>query len=391
MWMANATYTGSNNPQNLPAYALVSAGVSTALAHGELTLAASNIFNAYGGIFATPQNAVPYMTPSGLSVPTIARPNAPREFAVTYTARFGQGAQPVTPSLPGQEGGPGERGRGGFARFMQPLPQTPPIDPFAVNSSPMCTADAQKTAQAVLAGLKAYTQQIEAAKTPAGYPQNMPSPDIPGIAVTYHGLTSTYALSIAVKQGAQLRSLFGCTQFHVTDRQTAQQRNLYVEPSTGGMFFRPIVTFMPAVGLYFVRRPPQPGAESFRMYKLPPTPPKAPFALRFSQTCTGDMHNAAQQMLAQLQSHFTTGAAAPGWTIAAHAATAGTWYSLEAADIGTVPAMLNCAHVSAAAKADLTKLGWDGAAPPTLNYTPALGLYIVIPQRRRAPGENGAQ
>ncbi|HLI97170.1 MAG TPA: TonB-dependent receptor [Candidatus Baltobacteraceae bacterium] len=390
MWMANATYTGSNNSQNLPAYTLVSAGVSTALKRGELTFAASNIFNTYGGIFATPENAVPYMTPSGLTVPTIARPNTPRQFSVTYTARFGQGAQPLAPALPTAEGGPGGRGRGGFARFMQPLPQTPPSDPFAMNPSPMCTADAQKAAQTLLGALKAYTQQIEAARGPAGYPATMPAANIPGVDVTYHGLKSTYALSIAVKQMTQIRSLFGCSQFHVADQQTAQQRNLFVEPSTGGMFFRPSITFMPSVGLYFVRRPPQPGAENFRMYKLPTAAPKSPFELRASQSCTADMRNLAQRNLAQLQAHFASGAATTGWTVAAHTAKAGAWYSLDATDISTIPALLNCARVAAAPMADLAKLGWNGSPPPALNYTPSLGLYLVMPERRVRTGSNSS-
>ena len=382
-WLADANYTGGNNPQNLPAYTTVDAGVSAQLQRGTLTFAASNIFNTYGGIFASPQNAVPYTTASGVLIPTIARPNAPRQFSVTYTARFGQGAQ-LAQSRPGPEGGPGgPRGRGGFRRFMEPLPSAAPSDPFALNASPMCTADAQKNAKTILDGLKAYAQQIDAAKTAAGYPATMPAPNIPGIAVTYHGLGSTYALSIAVKQVADMRSLFGCTAFHVTDEQTAQQRNLYVEPgAAGGMFFRPTVTFMPSVGLYFVRRPPQPGAENFRVYRLPATPPKTPFELRAAQNCTADMRGVAQQMLGQLQSHFATGAPAPGWTITPHAASKGTWYSLEAADVGTVPAIITCGRVAAASKDDLSKLGWDGAPPPALNYSPALGLYMLMPQRR---------
>ncbi len=389
-WLADASYTGSNNAQNLPAYTTVDAGVSTQLQHGTLTFAASNIFNAYGGVFASSENAVPYSAANGLTIPTIARPNAPRQISLTYTARFGQNAQLAqSSSTRGQPGEPG-RGRGGFRQFGSPLPEMPPADPLALNLTPMCTADAQKTAQTVLAGLKAYTAQIEAAKTAAGYPDTMQPANVPGVAVTYHGLKSTYALSIVVTQATQMRSLFGCTTFHVTDEQTAQQRNLFVQPGTGGMFFRPTVTYMPAVGLYFVRRPPQAGAESFRVYKLPSTAPKTPFALRASQSCTADMHGVAQQMLAQLQAHFSRGAAAPGWTIAPHASTAGTWYSLDAADIGAVPAIINCGRVAAAAKTDLTKLGWDGAAPPSLNYSPSLGLYLLMPTRRRPPNAPGA-
>jgi hypothetical protein len=275
-------------------------------------------------------------------------------------------------------------------RFNEPLPQTPPADPFALSPSPMCTADTQKNAQAFLSAMKAYAAQIQAAKTPAGYPATMPPPDIPGVTVTYHGLKDTYALSISPKQMSQLRSLFGCAQFHVADVQTAQQRNLYVEPQAGGgMFFRPTIDFTPSVGFYVVRRPPQAGAQSFRLYALPTAPPKTPFQLHnISQTCTADMHTAAQQALAQLQAHFANGAATPAWTITPHSATAGTWYSLEPADISTIPALLNCAHVSTAAKDDLMKLGWDGVTPPNLNYTPSLGLYLIRPQFRTR-GEGG--
>ncbi len=61
-----------------------------------------------------------------------------------------------------------------------------------------------------------------------------------------------------------------------------------------------------------------------------------------------------------------------------HTAKAGMWYSLEPADVSTVPAILNCAHVAAASRDDLTKLGWDAERPPTLNYASPLGLYIIM-------------
>jgi hypothetical protein len=257
-----------------------------------------------------------------------------------------------------------------------------------LNASSRCTADARAIAQPVLDGLKAYTARIEAAKTSSGYPDTMAPAQIPGVAVAYHGLKTTYALTITVTQFTQLRSLFGCTQFHRTDLATAQQRNLYAEQS-GGAFFRPSVTFMPAVGLYFVQRPPQAGAESFRVYKLPATAPSQPFAMRTSaQSCTAELRSVAQQMLSRLQAHFAGGAPAPGWTIAPHAAKAGTWYALEPQDMGAIPALLNCAHVSSATKDELTQLGWDAAALPSLNFTPKLGLYMLTPQRR---GGGGAQ
>ena len=191
-----------------------------------------------------------------------------------------------------------------------------------------------------------------------------------------------------------MRSLFGCTQFHRADLQTAQQRNLYVPPAGGGMFFRPAVNFMPSVGLYFVQQPPRPGSESFRLYKLPATAPVAPFQLRaVSTSCTAEMHAVAQTALSQLQAHFAQNASTGTWTITPHSAPSGMWYALEPTDISTIPALLNCARVASASKDDLTKLGWDGVMPPSLNYTPKLGLYLLMTQRRfnqAVPGEKPA-
>ncbi|HEV3154914.1 MAG TPA: TonB-dependent receptor [Candidatus Baltobacteraceae bacterium] len=387
-WLADANYTSANNSQNLPAYATVDAGVNVHLLRGDLTFAGTNLFNTYAGVFSGPQWAVPYTTLGGSQVATIARPNTPRQFSVTYTVRTGSGvpSQANQRSLLAQTGEGDQRGgRGGFGRFMEPLPQTPPADPFAVNQTPLCTADAQKIAQPILSALKAYVAQIDASKTSNGYPDTVAPSAIPGVTVTYHGMKSTYALQIAVSQTAQLRPIFGCSSFHVADEQTAQQRQLFIPSQPGGMFMRPSVNFMPAVGLYFVRRPPQPGTESFRMYKLPQTPPKMPFALMKSPACTSDMRAAAQTALAQLQSHFATNAAAPAWTITPHAVANGTWYSLEAADVATIPAVISCGRVAAAAKDDLTKLGLDGSPPPTLNYSPNVGLYIMMRQRPAPP------
>ncbi len=387
-WLADANYTSANNPQNLPAYATVDAGVSAQLTHGTLAFTASNIFNAYGGVFASSQGAVPYTTLGGLKIPTIARPNTPRQYLVTYSVHFGQNVAPATTRAiapPGNAtfgpgGGPGGPRGGEFRQLLSALPESPPSDPFAISQTPLCTADAAKTAKPVLDALKAYVARINAAKTPAGYPATFAPPDIPGIAVQYHGLKSTYALSITVKAGSQLRSLFGCSSLHIADADAAQQRHLYVAPNSG-VFFRPAVTFMPSVGLYLVRRQPQAGAESFRVYKLPATAPKMPFALRTASTCTAEMHTMAQTMLVQLQAHFASGAAAPSWTITPHSATGGTWYALDPSDIGAVPAIINCGHVAAASKTDLAKLGWDGSSPPTLNYAPALGLYLMTGNR----------
>ena len=394
-WLADANYTGSNNSQNLPAYTTVDAGADIALSRGSLTLAMTNVFNAYGSDFASSQWAVPYTTAGGIPIATIARPNQPRQVSLTYNLRFGQNVKAAPDrALLAQDQGRGQGGRGGFRQFASPLPDTPPANPFALNtSSPLCNADAQKTAQPLLTALAAYTKQIESLKTASGYPQTVPPANIPGVKVDYHPQGNSYALTLALTQTTQLRPMFGCAQFHVADVQTAQQKNLFVPPAPAGagFFARPSVTFMPSVGFYFVRRPPQAGTESFRMYALTSTPPKTPFELHgISTLCTADARSAAQPALAQLQAHFAHNAPAPLWTITPHTAAGGTWYSLQPQDIATIPAIIACGRVSAAAKDDLTKRNLDGAPPPSLNYTPSLGLYLMRPQPRNSRPQSDA-
>jgi len=316
--------------------------------------------------------------------------------------RFGQNVPQSTGSsnlasvVGAGEGGRGPGGPGGaFFRQLLQLPQTPPSNPFAVNTATqLCSADAQKIVQPILTALKEYTSQIESAKSAGSYPATAPAPQvIPGVSVQYHPLGTTYALSISTTKTALLRPVFTCSTFHIADQQTADQRKLFVEPNAG-MFSAPTLTFMPAVGLYIARTPPAPGSETFRTYKLPETPPKNAFVYNpKSPTCTtAQMRSTAQAAIAELQAHFNKGTATPNWTITTNTAKAGTWYALSPEDITWVPALINCGRVASAARDDLTKLGWDGANPPSLSYSPALGLYLVTGgfQRQGGPNPNGS-
>jgi hypothetical protein len=419
-YLVNANYTSSNNQQNLPAYTTVDAGLNWLTSRGAITFAASNVFNTYGGIFATSQGAVPYVTANGNLIPTVARPNTPRQYSLTYAVRFGQNVPQTTsntPSLASTVVGDGEGGGGGLRiiggnpqataalRQMLQLPQNPPSNPFALNTWMGCNLDSAKIVQPVLDALKAYTAKIEASKTATGYPATGPTaPVLPGIVVQYHGLGATYAFSVSTTKTALLRPMFGCVTFHIADQQAAEQRNLYVEPNTGSMFARPTMTFMSSVGLYIARKPPAAGQETIRTYKLPTTAPKTPFAYNpKSPTCTTDMRSAAQQALNELQAHFTKGTATPDWTITSHTAKNGTWYSLQPEDLTSSAALVGCGHVSSGVRDDLAKLGWDGGPPPSLSYTPDLGLYIVTggfqfrqngtgtpnPNATRRPGGDG--
>jgi hypothetical protein len=388
-WLADAQYVGRNNPNNLPAYTTFDAGVTAQLTTGTLTFAASNITNAYGGVFAGPENAVPYTTYGGYLVGTTARPLTPRTYSVTYSLKFGQGATSTQTGTAFNEprgvsgGGPGERGPGGgFRNFLAPLPATPPPNPLdVVANSERCTADAQTNAQKLSGEIKAFVAEIEAAKTPAGYPATMASPVLTDASFTYHGLGDTYAVTIAPR-GSAMRGLFGCFALHIARPDDVAQRKLYAPANVG--FFVPQITFMPSVGLYITPRPPQAGQEQFRVYKLPTTAPSDPFAVRISASCTAQAQSLAQQSLQELRTHFANGAPAASWTIVAHEAKAGTWYQLDPSDPTVVAAVVTCARVAATTQDELGARGFGGAAIPSLNYAAPLGLYIVRPRLANA-------
>ncbi|HMF27967.1 MAG TPA: hypothetical protein VKE42_04300, partial [Candidatus Cybelea sp.] len=141
----------------------------------------------------------------------------------------------------------------------------------------------------------------------------------------------------------------------------------------------------PEVGLYFVARQQQAGQETFRFYALPAATPKDPFEIRTATACTGQARNLATQSLNELKTHFTSGAAAPSWTIVEHTAKSGTWYELDPGDVTVIPAVIACGRVAAATADQLAQRGFDGKTIPALNYAPALGLYIVRPQPRPSP------
>ncbi|MBV8636949.1 MAG: TonB-dependent receptor [Candidatus Eremiobacteraeota bacterium] len=428
-WLADAMYTGKNNPNNLPAYTTFDLGASTAFDRGTLTFAVSNVGNIYAGTFASPQYAVPYTTQNGTLIPTIARPLTPRTYSVTYNVKFGTGganfgSSPINvgrASIPGGRGGAGGPGGpggpeggaggpgGGFRSMFSPLPTSPPSNPLDVQTA-SCTGDALATSQKLSSELKAYVAQIQAAKTAQGYPASMSPPSIDGATVTYHGMGSTYALTIvprlqsasgnvqlaseivanAAKSsngqqqngrsgGGGFRAFVGCFPLHLATSDDIASRHLYTQTGT----FRGLqLTFMPDVGLYLNPRPQQAGQETFRVYALPQKPPSNPFEVRTADACTGDTRSSATEALGELKTYFANPASAKAtlWTITPHTAKGGTWYDLTPGDPAIIGSLLSCGRIANATPQDIVSKGWDGAMPPHVNYAAPYGLYIIRPQ-----------
>jgi hypothetical protein len=407
-WLADGRYVSPGNRNYLPGYVTADVGVGIDFAHGSLTVAESNIFNKFGYEFASSSYAVGTPTVDEGPLPQIARPLAPRQLTVTYSVKVGYGQS--TANLPSAGanatgggagggpndggppgGGPGGPGGGrGFFGSAPALPSTSPATPFAADTARQsCTPQYATQSNQALAAMKAYADAIEAQKTAAGYPEtlNPQPPAIAGFTVAYHPLQTTYALTFTPQTFTGLRGFIGCATVHVGTKDQAQALHLYIPESSS--FFRNPLAFTPAAGLYIVRQPPPPGQEQFRVYKLPTSPPQTPLAIVESDRCTSDLKPAAQSLLASLGQYVSAvaaGQATPaqptGWTIVPHPVAKGYWLELQPGAPVAIPALLNCAHVSAGSADEIKAAGFGAGTPPSLNYTPALGLYT---QRRQQP------
>ncbi len=188
--LVNAQYTGANNQQNLGPYATFAAGISHAFGPGRMTLFENNIFNTYGGVFATDTNAQPLALSSGGLYRTAATPLTPRVVSLSYTVNFG-GARPaaalasvtgVAQTVGGAApaaGAAAGRAPGTGNRFV-PVPPPPGTDPLSLATTrTSCDATAQATAKPLFDALRAYVTAYEA-KTAL--------PDVPGVDIAAHRL-----------------------------------------------------------------------------------------------------------------------------------------------------------------------------------------------------------
>ena len=205
--LANARYTGAGNQQNLGPYVQVSAGISHQFGPGQVTLFENNLFNTYGGLFATDADAVALPLSNGDVFRTAATPLLPRTINLSYTVTLGgprpgpafasvagsvRSAAAAAAPIPEPTGSPGARGN----RFV-PIPPPPGTDPLALATSrPSCDAAAQTDGKPVFDAIRAYVAAYEAKTKPV---------DVPNVAIVAH----TATVDPTVPYYLELRPSFG--------------------------------------------------------------------------------------------------------------------------------------------------------------------------------------
>ncbi len=177
--LANAQYTGANNQQNLGPYINVSFGVSHKFGPGQMTLFENNVFNTYGGEFATDEFAQPLPLSNGAELTTTALPLTPRTIFLSYAMavggpapgpafrQFARGSQLTAQASPSPEPSGAPR----RAQRFTSNPPPPGVDPLSpATSRDTCTADAQAAAKPMYDALKAYVTAYGSGAKPAAVP-----------------------------------------------------------------------------------------------------------------------------------------------------------------------------------------------------------------------------
>ena len=287
-WLADAQHVGTNNPNNLPPYTTFDAGVTAQLTRGTLTFAATNITNAFGGIFASPVNAVPFTTAGRLRASEhraaagaahvfgnlfgALRPGrAQSQTAIAFHAARRRAAVAAAPLVvrrcarrrPGAAVAAVEAVAAWDRSSRRCRKRRPPIRSSSAPIRQRAAPRMPRRRDSFRASSKPTSRRSKRhARRPAIRPRCR-RPSLTDATITYHGLGTTYALAITPKGTGMLRALAGCMPLHIARADDVAQRKLFAPSSP--LFFVPQLTFMPAVGLYFVARQPQAGQEMFRV------------------------------------------------------------------------------------------------------------------------------
>jgi hypothetical protein len=166
--IGNAQYTGANNQQNIGPFVTVAAGISHQFGPGQATLFENNVFNTYGGDFATDSFAAPLPLSNGGVFRTAGTPLTPRTINLSYAVNLGGPrpgpaiasvrnlAQARPEPMPSASAAPAR------TRFV-PVPPPPGTDPLSLATTRSeCDATAQTAAKPVFDALRAYVAAYEA-------------------------------------------------------------------------------------------------------------------------------------------------------------------------------------------------------------------------------------
>jgi hypothetical protein len=399
--LANVSYTAANNPNRLPAYTVLNAGVAAPLREGSLALVGTNLGNAHAGpfvssgeVFALPRAGAPPLALVGMPLP-------PRAVSLTYTVRSGRlgsqgsGAAAAEPTADDQDphGGVELRIR------ARPLREGASSDALKIDpDNDACTPASARLAQPMMDAMGRIAAAAEKAKAQGRYPARLADGN-----ATVSGVTLTYtpyddgARYVVDAKAPDMRSgaaFMNCARLGIVQEGDREKFHLFVPEGSGrGQFF---IAYSPAVGIYFAP-PSQPGRGATMIRTTtdpePSSPPGNPFALREGPGCpigSKPVANAIVEAVRTARAAQRAGTAVALVELAeivARGPAATGWLEIKPADPLAQGAILQCLHVAAVPLAHLTSAGIEETRRPgALGFSDRFGFYTIArPEDGGAP------
>lgn len=369
-------HVGENNPNHLPAYTLLGAGLSLPTAHGNLVLSAYNLANRFAAPFASAANAVPLATNAGRPFALLAYPLPARRITVAYSLTAGRAAS--TRAVATTSGLPAEADSNSVRRFdIGALPQTPPKFDDGLRTDPVaqsCVPEALRDARPIVTELRVYAAKL--GEKGEGDRPSAPPPRIAGTTVSYHRTSGGYQLLFNFDRRATL-AIGRCGHFAYADREDAQRLALgdRADLKSWQLDFR----YEPRFGLFLVERDNIVTAARSTRPPLPASPPADPFAPKPGSDCKLSERSAVIALLKQLSPALAAGVASGNdlFAIAPHGSGDTRWYAVKLNDPLLVVPFLDCVSLATASRDELRQHGIDGEPLPIIQYAPRYGWYVL--------------
>ena len=398
--LANANYTGANNPSRLPAYTVFNAGFAAPLREGSLALVATNLGNAHAGPFLTGADVFALPRAGAVPLALAATPLAPRAVALTYTVRVGRLGAAGSGAATTEAVGQGDDSHGGVELRIRATRMREGAHPDALQIDPdndACTPAAAKIAQPVMDAMGRLSAAAERAKLSGRYPASIPggTATVSGVAlrfVAYDG-GARYAIAATAPDLRAGAAFLNCARLSVAQPDERETYHFYLPAEQErGTFF---IGYTPLLGVYFA--PPAQAGHGAVLVRAgtdpePAAAPADPFALRPAPACAAGSKPVAVAIVEAVRAARTAQraqAAIPAAELAeivARGPAATGWLEIKPADPIAQSAIVQCLHVAAVAVEHLRAAGIEDARRPgALGFTDRFGFYIIT-----RPDEEGA-
>jgi hypothetical protein len=253
--------------------------------------------------------------------------------------------------------------------------------------SPFCGVEQLPRAQAMLNAIRSYASEVARAQRLGA---TVAPERVDGMTISYIPSNAAgYVLRIALDNDAAVIGPFWrCARLHEGDYDEAAQAHLFI-PGWRERYQSGVQTlyFSPEVGLYFAPDAIDETVGSRSVSATFPSKRSINDVAVIPRLCPSEFEAASVQFMNDFRSYaarYYRGdqpLPAPGMEVHVHNSKAGAWLEALPANPDLTAAIALCFNIPSATQDQLSRFGLSGGIPPSINYSPKVGLYLVSPSQ----------